>query len=185
MQHFIKICDGIDVAPLRRQIEANPQLWNIHPNRTGFQGSPFAGSSDIWLRYRDKAELIEADDFKAPHWSSNYAAWHVLTAAQEIVFDLARIVRAVHVGGVLITRIPSGGRILPHDDRGSWHAENLNCKVYVPIQANDQCINYCGDEQIVIKVGQAVSFDNLVTHSVENNGTTARITLIACFKVDQ
>lgn len=184
VKHFRKICDGIDVAPLKAQIEANPQLWNIHPNRTGFVGSPFAGTSDLWLRYRAPEELRETADYKAPHWSVYYPAWDVLTAAHDIVFDLARAVRAVHIGGVLLTKIPVGGRILPHDDRGSWHAETMGCKVYVPIQANGDCVNYCGDESMVIKVGEAVAFDNLVTHSVENNGDTERWTLISCFRTD-
>lgn len=184
MNHFKLIADGIDVAPLRAQIEAHPEIWNVHTNRTGFEGSPFAGSSDCWLRYRDPAELRETADYKAPHWSVNYPAWNLLPAAQEIVFDLARIVRAVHIGGVLLTSIPAGGRILPHDDRGSWHAETMNLKVYVPVKANDYCVNHCGDESLVIKVGQAVSFDNLVTHSVENNGDSERVTLICCYRVD-
>lgn len=185
MENFREICSGIDVAPLLSQIEAHPEIWNVHQNRTGFGGSPFAGSSDAWLRYRAPEELTETKSYREPHWSTNYPAWHLLPAAQGIVFDLARLVRAVHVGGVLLTRIPAGGRILPHDDRGSWHAQEMNCKIYVPVQANDQCVNYCGGESLVIEVGQAVEFNNLITHSVENNGQTPRVTLICCFKVDR
>lgn len=182
MKHFRKICDGIDVDALRSQIHAQPELWNVHPNRTGFEGSPFAGSSDQWLRYRDPAELQDAADFRAPHWAVNYPSWYALPAAHDIVFNLMRAVRATYLGGVLLTKIPAGGRILPHHDRGSWHAENMNCKVYVPIVANDQCVNVCEDESLVIKVGDAVEFNNLLTHSVENNGDTDRITLIVCMK---
>lgn len=185
MKHFTKICDGIDVAPLRFQIEANPDIWNAHKNRTDFEGSPFAGTQDAWLRYRAREELATAADYRAPHFSVNYPAWHLLPAAQDIVFDLARRVRAVHVGGVLLTCIPAGGKILPHDDRGSWHAQEMNCKIYVPIRANPECVNYCGGESMMIEVGQAVEFDNLVTHSVENNGLTDRWTLISCFRVDR
>lgn len=185
MQHFQKICAGIDVLPLLRQVEAHPDLWNEHRNRTGFKGSPFTGTSDIWLRYRIRSELVEASDFKVPHFSSNYPAWHILSAAQDIAFDLMRTVRGVHLGGVLMTKIPPGVAVKPHDDRGSWHAETMNCKIYVPIMANEDCINYCGDDALVIRAGEAVSFDNLVTHSVENNGATDRITLIVCFKVDR
>lgn len=184
MKHFKHIASGIEVAPLLAQIEAHPEIWNVHRNRTGFEGSPFAGSSDAWLRYRDPAELTETKNYKEPHFAVNYPAWDLLPAAQEIVFDLMRLVRGVHLGGVLLTKIPAKWTILPHDDRGSWHAETHNCKIYVPVQANDQCVNYCGDESLVINVGEAVSFDNLVTHSVENRGDTDRITLICCFRVD-
>lgn len=182
MEHFQKICDGIDVLPLLAQIEAHPSIWNARTNRTGFAGSPFAGTSDAWLRYRAAEELTDAKSFKEPHWSVNWPAWHLLPAAQEIVFDLMRRVRAVHLGGVLLTLIPPGGKILPHNDKGSWHAEFYNTKVYVPVQANDKCINYCGGESMVINTGSAVSFNNLVDHSVENNGPTPRMTLISCYR---
>ena len=114
----------------------------------------------------------------------NYPAWNVLTAAHGIVFGLMFVLRAVHLGGVLLTKIPAKGRILPHHDRGSWHAEAMNCKVYVPIKANDQCVNYCGDESMVIRPGEAVEFDNLIEHSVENDGDSERITLIVCMRID-
>lgn len=182
MRHFKRIARGIDVSALRQQILTQPGLWNARTERTGFTGSPFAGTSDQWLRYRAPPELIDAKSYKEPHFASNYPSWYALTAAHDIVFDLMRAVRAVHLGGVLLTKIPPGGQILPHDDRGSWHAETMDCKVYVPIVANDRCINFCGDEQTVIEVGEAVEFNNLITHSVENNGTTDRITLIVCMK---
>lgn len=180
--HFRKIMDGIDVGPLREQIRTHKDLWNAHANRTGFAGSPFEDTSDMWLRYRAIEDLKERRDFLVPHFAVNYPSWYALPAAHDIVFDLMRAVRAVHLGGVLLTKIPAGGRVAPHDDRGSWHAETMDCKVYVPIEANDQCVNYCGDESLVIKVGEAVEFNNLVRHSVENNGDTPRVTLIICMK---
>lgn len=183
MKHFTRIASGIDVELLRAQIESQPRLWNARRERTGFKGSPFEGTSDQWLRYRAPQELTDSKSFKEPHFSVNYPSWYALSAAHDIVFDLMRKVRAIHLGGVMLTKIPAGGRILPHDDRGSWHAEMMDCKVYVPILANDQCVNTCGGERLVIRVGEAVSFNNLITHSVENNGDTDRITLIVCMKL--
>jgi uncharacterized cupin superfamily protein len=94
-------------------------------------------------------------------------------------------VNAVYLGGILITRIPPGGCVKPHHDRGSWHAETMNTKVYVGLRSNPQCINRCEGEQIVIAPGDAVTFNNLLTHSVENNGETDRMTLIVCMRVEQ
>ena len=162
MIHFTKICDGIDVEPLREQIKAQPLLWDAHRERTGFKGSPFEGTSDQWLRCRAPGELKEAKSFREPHWCVNYPSWDALPAAQEIVFDLMRKVRAVHLGGVLLTRIPAGGRIAPHSDAGSWHAEAMTMKIYVPIVANSECVNYCGGESMVISEGEAVAFNNLI-----------------------
>lgn len=181
MKYFKKIADGIDVAPLREQLAAHPELWNQHPERLS---GPFAGTDDLWIRYRALSELTSPQAYLEPHFAEFYPAWYLLPALKPIVFGLMAKVEATYLGGILISRIQAGGRILPHDDRGSWHAETMNCKVYVPIVANDQCINRCGDEWMVIEEGQAVEFCNLITHSVENNGATERVTLICCFRVE-
>lgn len=182
MNHFKLIADGIDVAPLRAQIEAHPEIWNVHTNRTGFEGSPFVGTADAWIRYRPITELITAENFREPHWPEFYPAWYTLTELKPIVFSIMAKVEACHLGGILLTRIPSGGRILPHDDQQSWHARHYSTKVYVPIISNPQCVNFCEDESLVMEPGCAWEFDNLKTHSVENFGESDRITAIICMR---
>lgn len=184
MKHFHKIAEGIDFSGVQDQLAAHPELWNTNTDRLTRAGSPFVGTSDIWLRYRRLDELTSLDRYREPHFAAFYPAWKLLPTLHHIVFGLMSQVKAVYLGGVLITRIPAGGCVAPHHDRGSWHAEFCNTKVYAVIQANDQCVNYCGDEQIVIKAGEAVTFDNLLTHSVENRGFTDRVTLICCFRVE-
>jgi aspartyl/asparaginyl beta-hydroxylase (cupin superfamily) len=92
-------------------------------------------------------------------------------------------VGADYLGGVLITRLPPGGMIAPHHDRGGWHAEYLNCKVYVPLWGDD-CLNTCEGEELVMKPGEAWTFDNLKVHSVHNRSTTDRAVLIICMRVE-
>lgn len=183
MKHFKLIADGFDLEPLRQQIEARPDLWNVNKDRLG--GGTFAGTSDQWLRYRERSELTSPEKFLEPHFAVNYPSWYALPAAQDICFELMRRVRGVYLGGVLISRIPAGGEVKPHNDKGSWHSEFMNCKIYVPVMTNERCVNYCGDESVVMRVGQAVSFDNLVTHSVVNRGDTDRMTLIVCIRVEE
>lgn len=90
---------------------------------------------------------------------------------------------ALHpMGGILITRIPAGKEVYWHHDRGSWHSEYYDTKVWLPLRANDQCINHVQDEAMVWRVGEAWSHDNLLDHRVENRGETERICLILCFR---
>lgn len=135
------------------------------------------------MRFRPIAELTSPEKFREPHFAEFYPAWHALPSLQPIVFDLMAKVQAVYLGGILITRISPGGKILPHDDIGSWHAEYHDCKVYVPLQANAQCVNHCLDESVVMQAGQAWIFNNLLTHSVDNDGETNRITAIVCMRL--
>lgn len=183
MKNFELIKSGIDVGPLRQQLSEHPELWDAHEGRTTPE-SPHYGVSDIWVRYRAKSELTSSERFREPHFAEFYPAWDLLPAMRPIVFSLMTRLEAVYLGGVLITKIPAGGHVKPHHDRGSWHAEYMNAKVYVGVQSNPQCVNYCDGDQAVINAGDAVIFNNLLTHSVENNGDTDRITLICCYRVE-
>jgi hypothetical protein len=83
-----------------------------------------------------------------------------------------------------MTRIPPGKQVYPHHDRGTWHAEYYTTKVYIPLRANAQCVNFCGDDWEVMAPGTVWQFNNLVDHSVVNGGQTERITLICCYRVE-
>ncbi len=182
MRHFRLISNQIDVAPLVSQIDSHPELWDQHRVRTEIEGGPFWKTSDIWCRYRALAELTSIPRFMEPHFAEWYPCVGVLPDAKKIALDLLSATRAEYLGGVLITRIPAGGRIKPHDDRGSWHAEFCNLKIYVPLKSNERCVNYCGGDSVVMEPGTAWEFNNLVTHSVVNDGDCERWTLIVCLR---
>lgn len=188
MRHFLKVADGIDVRAVNAELDAHPELWDEHPNRT-YEGSPHHGVSDLWLRFRPFRELTRDESYLEPHFAEFYPAWSLLPALKPIVRQLMALEYPdgfpVYLGGMLITRIPPGGSVKPHNDRGSWHAETMNTKVYVGLKSNPDCVNFCEDERITIGVGEAVMFNNLLTHSVENNGETERVTLICCFRSER
>jgi len=184
MQHFEKIAEGLDVAPVLDEILTTPDLWSAYAERTHDPESPHFGVPDIWVRYRKRSELVTGDDFRAPHFAEFYPAWRAMPSLHPIVYDLMARVRAVYLGGILITKIPPGGQVKPHHDRGSWHAETMNKKVYVPLQSNDGCINFCEGDEVVMRPGEVWTFDNLKTHSVQNRGDTDRITAIICMRCE-
>lgn len=181
MTAFELIAEGIEVAPLLTQLEACPELWGQHPGRTR-EGSPHFGIPDIWVRYRARDEITEPAKANEPHFASFYPAWYDLPALHPIAFGLMTRLNATYLGGILITKIPAGKEVKPHTDLGGWHAQNMPLKVYVPLQSNPLCVNYCGGDSVVMKTGEAWSFDNLVEHSVVNGGDEDRITLICCFR---
>ena len=52
----------VEASPVVAELAAAPELWGQHPERTGAPGSPHRESEDIWLRFRDRSELVEASD---------------------------------------------------------------------------------------------------------------------------
>lgn len=177
MALMTRLAEGLDVKPLLEQIDANPQLWNEIPYRSR-GNSPHREVADIWARYMDLA-LCPGHDFNTPHES----VWLPPTWLIPAVKDLhAKVAVGSDHGGVLLTRIPPGCQVYPHHDRGTWHAEWYDHKVWIPLRANAGCVNWVEDEPAVWKPGEAWTHDNLRVHSVENHGDTERIVLICCFR---
>lgn len=181
--NFQLLAAGIDVEPTLRELDTHPNLWDQNRARTSGVTSPHRESSDIVIRYRAIEELREPVDYVSPHLAVFWPAWHALPSLKPIVFRVAALCESTCLGGILITRIPAGRRIYPHTD-GGWHAQTMNCKVYVILQANDHCFNRCGDETAVMRAGEAWRFNNLIEHSVENRGDTDRIAMIITMRTE-
>jgi hypothetical protein len=183
MRNFQLVAANIDVLPLALEIYRQPELWNQHSARTGGAGS-FTGTDDIWVRFRDTAELDCREAFTEPFVPVFYPAWHALPHLRPLVFGLMARLEAVQLGGILITRVPPGCQVAPHDDRGRWHPEFFRTKAYLPIASNPRCVSTCEDDSLVMSVGEVWLFDNLKLHSTVNDGDTDRITLIVSMRVE-
>lgn len=190
MSHFSLIAKDIDVAPLLAELDAHPELWNERTERSA-GNSPHREAQDIWVRYAAPEALRGADFMMRPHESVWWPAYEKLPSIGPIVLNV--FIRAMGAaeykmtdrnpfGGVLITRIPPGCQVYPHHDRGTWHSEHYDLKVWIPLRANDRCVNNVEGEEMVWKPGEAWSHDNLRVHSVRNEGDSERIVLILCFR---
>lgn len=182
MRRFFRICENLNVEDLVNQLEDHPELWGVHKFRTDRADSPFHYAPDIWVRYRDFSELKEPKNYLEPHFGEFYPAWDVLTELRPIVFAMMYLTEAVHLGGILITRIPVGSKVGAHHDGGSWHAEYTDCKAFITLKGGKGCTFRCAEDEQEFKVGDAWTFNNLLTHSVENNGEEDQITLIVSMR---
>lgn len=188
MSNFIKIADGLDVAPLVAQIDAQPDLWNQHPMRKITPGTPHAEMDDIWLRYNAYDRLAAGrESFNSEHVPVWYPAWKRLPAARPIIFGLMAAVEAEMLCGVFITRVPPHGKILPHVDRG-WHPEYTD-RLYVALKSPIGSLFSCNckngvTETITPNVGDVHMFDNSRIHWVENNSDDWKMTMIVSVRTD-
>lgn len=182
MSHFELIKADVDVSKLLAEIDAHPDIWNERPERRAGE-SPHRETADVWCRYADPAWLAQKRDFMGPHKSVWWPVTRHIPAVFGVVDDIEDALGGdLALGGILLTRIPPGQQVYPHHDRGTWHAEYYTTKVWLPLRANDRCVNWVEDEKMVWKPGEAWSHDNLLTHAVENGGETERICFIMCFR---
>jgi len=174
----------VDVDMVVGELERQPELWDRNRWRKDRPNSPHREMSDIWLRFADPAH---PERFHEPHHSVFWPAWWAIPTVHDIVFDAMRDARATELGGILITKVPPGKQIYAHHDRGVWHAEHYNFKVYIVLQGNQACVNWASESpqtRAVMKTGEVWYFNNLVDHGLVNEGVTDRISLIVSMRTE-
>lgn len=149
-------------------------------NQRAMGESPHKEMSDIWARYKNPKECIKTGD-----WSSfgleHESEWlKDIPVVKEISDQLMTFLDGERLGGVLITKLPPNGKILPHVDSG-WHAEYYD-KYYIPIKNGKGATFLFDNATIQPKEGEVYAFRNDVTHWVENNSNEDRIAMIICIK---
>lgn len=175
-----------DVAPLLAELDANPDLWGSIDLRKATPGTPHREMTDIWVRYNDVAPYRRRGSFMGfndPHVPVWYPAWARLPALRPIIAKLMAKLQGEMLGGVLITRVPAGGKIEPHVDTG-WHVDYFQ-KFYVALKSLAGAALCVEGEEITPPVGSVHFFDNRQEHWVRNEGDGERMTLIVCIRTDQ
>lgn len=145
------------------------------PNRNAIYNE-----DNIVLRYltlgQDRGQLFLFEDSRnRDEWTK--PAFDVLDGAKPIVFDLMRAVRGEHLGMVIITRLPKGGKIGAHIDRvapipGLPYWQRYQVPLFGPTAKFD-----CGGEIRHLPPGTAQWFDARKVHSVEA-GSEPRLSMI-------
>lgn len=179
------VCKGLPVAPLQAEVLKCYSKFDEYHYRRTFEGSPHAGMTDLWVRYNDVRPYEASGDFKGfgdAHDSIWYPIADSLPSLKPVVFDLMRIVEGERLGGILITKVPPGGRILRHTDAG-WHAQYYD-KFYVPVLNKPGATFEFDDGVIDPDLGDAWWFDNSQPHWVENRSDTDRIAMIVCIRTE-
>jgi hypothetical protein len=181
-KYFSLVANSFDVLPLQAALHRRADLFGVRRHRAEMYQSPHAAMSDIWIRYNDQKNLDPANlaAFNEEHESVWYDGYYALPELKPILFDLMRLVEGERLGGVLITKVPPGGRIAAHTDAG-WHATKYQ-KFYVPIQADPGATFEWEDGVIEPVLGQVYWFRNDVPHWVENRSARDRISLIVCIE---
>ena len=182
MQNFLRIAQGVDVGPLALELHRAPHLWDQNTTRKTYVGSPHTAMSDIWVRFRPVAELDDHNAHKTEYRCTFWPAWRELPALRPLVFGMMSAVSSVEMGSIIITRLPPGCDIEPHDDRGSWAAEYYNCKLHLTVAGESMSV--CDGDTVAMSQGEVWTFDNLKIHSVHNPGPVDRIAVIVSMRCE-
>ena len=169
------------------------ELFDKLPFRRTAPGSPHIEMTDIWARYKNIMPNLESGDFSDisdEHDSIWYPHARKLKDIKKICADIMHHVQGTRLGGVLITKLPPGGKIAWHTD-SNWHA-NYYDKFWVPIQnAHGAVMKFSGlpddpwDEITIDPYeGDVHWFNNSYPHAVFNNSDKDRIGMIVCIRIE-
>lgn len=176
-EYFSRVTDSLNVLPLQASLLRQPELFGRRGARSC---GPHLSMTDIWVRFRRFEDLTERSAFVTEHDSVWYPEAEAIPEIKPILFDLMRLVEGERLGGVLITKLPPGGRIAPHVDTG-WHAGYYE-KFFVPVQNEPGATFEWEDGVIAPRLGEVYWFRNDVSHWVENRSQADRISLIVCIR---
>lgn len=182
MSKFLRIASGVDVTPVLLDLHRSPDLWEQNTHRQCYPDTPHAATQSVWVRYRPAADIGGLVSFMTEHRNVFWPAWQALPSLRPLVFNLMARVSAVELGSILITRLPPGGVVLPHSDRGGWAPEFYNTKCHITLAGSST--STCEDERVTMQPGDVFTFDNLLLHSVENRGDCDRIVCIVSLRVE-
>lgn len=180
MPNFERITQSLDVSSVLSEIEDNRHMFGEFSARTSSPGSPHSEIKDIWLRYGDISEMVESGDYSKIADEHDSIWLQDLPEAKKVCLKVMALVGGERLGGVLITTLPSGGKIAPHID-GGWHAAYYD-KYYVPIKNSQGSVFGFIDGDIDPDLGDVWQFDNSVLHWVNNDSDSERIAMIICIK---
>jgi len=172
------VATGFNVALLRAALK-DQSLWDRNKARTSDPRSPHYGCSDIWARYAPISEYGIEGPFKSV-WYDELGET-LLKPLGLLAYDILEMVGGYELGGVLVTRIPAGGEVKPHIDRG-WHARHYADKFCLSVEANEEQTFCFESKQLVSKPGDLFFFDNSQLHWVTNKSTSDRVSVIFCTK---
>jgi hypothetical protein len=175
------MASGFDVSSLGQQLAGHPEAWNAHTQRTEAYETPHKAVDDIWVRYNAWSNFKgDRVAFNNAHTSVWYPVISKIPAAWSLARRVMRKVGGRQLGGVLITRIPPGGEVLPHIDTG-WHAGYYE-KFAIQVKGNKDQAFCFEDAKLSPEPGDLYTFDNSRMHWVSNDSNEERITLIICIR---
>ena len=179
MKPFNKLNINFDVSVLKEFL-VDCDLWDKYPQRRTAENSPHSEMTDIWVRYKNPKECIETGDWSA-FTRQHESEWlEDIPSVKEMALKIMSYTEGEKLGGILITKLPAGGRIKPHTDSG-WHADYYD-KYFISIKNKNGARFHFDGCHIEPEEGEVYAFRNDKNHWVENDSSEDRVAMIICIK---
>ena len=173
MKHFKLHRKSVDIEPILSEIRAHPTAWTEQTGRQS--GIDVQGETNsIPLRGLRRSKIMgrRRRDVHETRYTSLAGRFPRTMAliegfAEELSGELGR---------AKLARLPSGGRVLPHVDRGEYYA--CRDRYHLVVDSLGGSVLQAGDEEVSMHPTELWWFDNKAIHSARNESPHPRTHLV-------
>ncbi|WP_405230305.1 aspartyl/asparaginyl beta-hydroxylase domain-containing protein [Lentisalinibacter sediminis] len=173
MQHFRRVRDHVDLAPLLAELAEHDALWAAQPGRQltapaqrHTNAIPIRGLRRSRIRGRRRRDVHE----------SRYTSLSASFPATVAFIEAFAAERNGSLGRARYARLPPGKTVLPHTDRGEYY--RYRDRYHLVIRSEKGSLLRAGGESVRMREGELWWFDNKAVHDACNDSASDRIHLI-------
>jgi hypothetical protein len=164
---------GVDVQPLLSELLSNQSAWF---EQTGRQRRAAVQAETNAIPIRGlRRSMVNGRRRRDVH-ETRYTS--LAERFPETVALLEALATGLdgRLGRAKFARLPPGGQVLPHVDRGEYYA--VRDRFHLVIDSNGGSVLRAGEEEVRMKTGELWWFDNKALHSARNGSDSPRIHLV-------
>lgn len=171
---FIRIAQGIDVAPFLEELAAAPEIWHADTSRQRKVRCQ-RDTLNIFLRVARKPLPAGAKNANDVHES------RVARSAARFPYALEFCQRLAHsrqgdLGRATLVLLRPRGWVRPHVDAGAYY--RVRDRFHLVVRSRDGSPMTSGGERVVMREGELWVFDNKAVHEARNPTDEPRVHLI-------
>jgi hypothetical protein len=190
LRNFRKLAE-LDVSAFKERLILEDRLFSEANSglKEGDLGYSHKDTNIILCRYAPMAPDIatnveEQKKTKDNLFAVDYDARRAFNDVLDpLIYRLMWLLKATHLGGIGIIRLPAGKKIEPHYDLGL--SAQFYDRFHITINGPEECLFICGEgddeERVAMRDGEVWWFDARKLHFVENNSSKDRVSISCDF----
>ena len=174
LRHFKRLAVGVDIAPILKEVDASPNLWNADTSRQR-KIRVQRETRNIFLRSAKKPLPPGARNANDVHESSPTPSSRMFPQTLNYCESVARELNG-QLGRVALVALQPRSRVYPHVDVGEYY--RIRDRLHLVLRSAEGSPLSAEEETIVMREGELWAFDNKTMHSAENSSDIPRVHLI-------
>ncbi|GEM_PF-5214728 len=160
-QPFFKLPFSPDVAKAAKEVTFDLIESDWIPHASGFEGNSYIPI----LSYQGTINNLKRTPIKPTWFAEKLPSVTDLLKSFDFPIGISRLMR-----------LEAGHEVPVHSDTNEYWDKRV--RIHIPLVTSDEVFFACDKEEVIMRQGEAWTFDNWRRHGVRNKGTQKRIHLV-------